>query len=239
MKHTPQWTLRLVMVAACLMCMGFTRGVTVTRILSGNTVVTSDNTIIHIVGENGKNQPFVFTCVEPDAFDFATSVLQSNEVTIAYRGRHENGVAFAAVLINGKSYVAQLEARGLIKTRSPDAFADKVAKTIRAPSRWLHKPQRSSKQPPTILGEFFRGLADNLESQKLAGRTQFERDTNASLNDAVREYRKMGDVYDTPWQDFGSGEMRDLWKSANRLEQIPEEMNERNTQEVLQQLGLD
>lgn len=229
----------LVLNLSCLGCPASTANVTVTRILSGNTVVTSEDTIVHIVGENQRNEVFVFTCAEPAAFDLATTLLLSNRVVVAYRGRQENGVTFGTIDVNGKSYLKELESRGLIKTRSPEAFAQKVVQIIEVPARWLRKPVTATARQPSILGEFFRGLADNLESQMLAGQTEFERDTNASLGDAVREYRRMADVYDTPWEAFGAEDMRNLWKSLDRLEQGVEEMHERNASEILRQLKLD
>ena len=105
---------------------GFTVQIKVTRVVSGNTIVTSDDDFVHIVGEDGNMQPYVFSCLEPEATQYAESILFSNRVTMAYRGRHETGVKFGVILVDGLSYPEMLEKKRLVTIKSPEAFSDNI-----------------------------------------------------------------------------------------------------------------
>ena len=237
--YTGYLTVILMCAFSTMPAFGFIVQITVTRIVSGNTVVTSDDEFVHIVGENINLQPYIFTCKEPEATDFARSNLLNKTVSFAYRGRHETGVQLGVVLVDGKQYPDLLQQSGLLEFKSPDAFAERVANSIRAPSHWMRTTRVYKTRRPTILGEFYRGMADYMSSLKFSGSSDLERDYNSSADKIASEFRKVANVADKPWNEFTAKDARSLWDSAIKVNQTTDDMQERVTEEWNSVLGFE
>ena len=219
---------------------GFTVQIKVTRVVSGNTIVTSDDDFVHIVGEDGNMQPYVFSCLEPEATQYAETILFSNRVTMAYRGRHETGVKFGVILVDGLSYPEMLEKRRLVTIKSPEAFSDKVTKTIYAPSSWMPAPRpTTATRRPSVLGEFYRGMAKYMESLQFSGSSQMERNYNSYVRGLASEYRKVATVADKPSNQFTAKDARSLWDSAERVNKSTQRMEEQTIREWNKTFGIE
>ena len=227
-----------IILLATTSAFAFTVQIRVIRVVSGNTLVTSDDEYIHIVGENSNMLPYIFSCKEPEATEFAESLLLSNRVTMAYRGRHETGVKFGNILVNGRPYPNLLDQKGLIILKSPEAFAEKVAKVWAAPPSIVRKRTNPTRHR-TILGEFYRGMGDYMESLQLSSKSPLAKDYNSYVRGLATEYRKVATIADKPSSQFRSSDARALRDSANRVNQSTEQMQERTIREWNQTFGIE